>query len=145
MKDAEGKNVTSSSLDKATQAVAKLEAQYKRARERVRKVETELLAARRTLQRERVKALVGRQVKHGTWLHSSDRDAWLNNEVGTLLKVNQKYGVVDFGARGLMNIPFADIQSAEDPVTAITLDAMVGDKAVSDQWFASASKKEPGP
>lgn len=133
----------SSSLDKAAQAVQKLERQYQNARKRVSNVETELRAARRTLQRERVKSLVGRQVKHGTWLHSSDRYAWLNNEVGTLLKVNQKYGVVDYGARGLMNIPFSDIQSAEDPVTAITLDAM-GDKAVCDQWFDSAPKKEPG-
>lgn len=133
----------SSSLDKATQAVQKLEASYQRARKRCRTLEDQIRVARRTLQRERVKALVGRQVKHGTWLHSSDRYAWLNNEIGTLLKVNQKYGVVDYGARGLMNIPFSDIQSAEDPVTAITLDAMMGDKAVSDKWFDSASKREP--
>jgi hypothetical protein len=135
------KDLAKSPLDKAITAVAKLEDQYKRARERVRKLETELHAARKDVKRERVKALIGRPVKHGTWLHSSDRFAWLNNEVGTLQKVNQKYGVVDFGARGLMNIPFADIQSAEDPRTTITMDAM-RDKAVCDQWCASTPSKE---
>lgn len=139
-----GQSSSSSTLDKAEKAVKKLERQYQNARKRISKVETELRAARRTLQRERVRSLVGRQVKHGTWLHSSDRYAWLNSEVGTLLKVNQKYGVVDYGARGLMNIPFSDIQSAEDPRTSITMDAMIGDKAVSDQWFDSASKKGAG-
>lgn len=143
MKDTGNAKAPSSSLDKAAKAVEKLEAQYQRARKRCRTLEDDICAARRTLQKEEVKALIGKQVKHGTLLRSSHRFAWLNNEVGTLQKVNQKYGVVDFGARGLMNIPFAEIQSAEDPVTAISSDAFF-DKAVSDQWFAAAPKKESG-
>ena len=125
-------------LDKATALLDRLRMQEKRTRKRLRDIELQIYKAKKAVNRERVKLLIGKPVKYATWRSERDRNAWLNTAVGTLLKVNIRYGEVDYGERGKWRIPIDEIMPADDARTAIEMDAFLAGGKVTDEWLNTA-------
>ena len=63
---------------------------------------------RRMEERARLEPLIGVPggVRNGFRRASHEKDAWMNDALGTLLKLNRSYAEVDYGERGEWRIPF---------------------------------------
>lgn len=68
----------------------------------------------RQIERLKLVPLIGVEagVQYAFRRASHEKDAWLNDALGTLLKINRKYAVVDYGDRGTWNIVFCRLQPA---------------------------------
>jgi len=118
-------------IEKLEAEKRRLDAQRKRLNERVerlreeyRELEHEEERIRDRILAEKLKELIGKPVRVRHRVHSSDRHAWMNDAVGTLLEVKQTMCFVDYGDVGKEHdpgecseweLPIRDVVTADEP------------------------------
>lgn len=94
----------------------KLNGQLARLSKRADSIRGRLFEIAKQERRERMKAQAG--VSEGVRVAArgySGKYAFLNDALGTLVKVNRTRAVVDYGEHGELSIPIVDLIAADDP------------------------------
>ncbi len=78
----------------------RLDRQAKKLQEDYGKLEHEEERIKNCILAEKLKELIGKPVRIRYRVHSSDRHAWMNDAVGTLLELNHTTCLVDYGDIG---------------------------------------------